>query len=488
METEARKFPKGMPAYFAQEPSGNAPLTAKINGENTFVGFGINVIDGKDFDDAIKVSLLADEVYGNEKVPAKIDSSGYTKGEYTASVKRTLEETFNSLSVSCKVETGKSVPFFSGSIKAMYGEKQEVKSESQFYRVIYSVTTKKHTIKSGYIFADDLRTLLGPGVLSKLDDETISPDDIFYNFGTHVILSHSLGGDLNVTGIFNSDEKKSSSEIEVAIEAACAYVAAKAETKLSESQKHIGSQLNIHIMANGGDVSSFGGTTFETLGTVIKDWAKSATKQDTQTISFIYQYLSIWKLASKPERRAAIEKRFWQIAEERGGELSKYFTRAADPSADMPLVPGVTYRFRNKHADYMMHACKIWVPIINNTAYHRLILMKRNGSAAEKFDVAVSPNIKDSIVIRSQNIDMVIGVDDSQAREGNIVKPYERDGTDAQYFTPRKNSDGTVSFLFTKDKNYAIDTSSDVHGEGTWLVLKKISNDNTQKWYIESER
>ena len=478
LSKQKEAFAKGRLAY-PQPDMGSGPATAAVHGENTFIGFGINVIDGKDFIDAVTTPLLCDEVYGDAQVDSVIDSSNYTKGEYTATVRKELSDMFNSLNVSCKVETGKAVPFFSGGVEAMYGAKRQVKSESQFYRIIYAVTTKKHTLKGAYLFAGTLRSKLAPLIQEILDSPDCSPDDIFSLLGTHVILSHSLGGDVNVTGIYNSNENTTSHEVEAALTAACAYVKAEAKTSLSESDKKIGSETEIRIAASGGDVSAIGGASFETLGTVMKDWAKTVTDPKTQTLSFIYQYMPIWELTTVPERKKALADRFWKIAAERGGALSGDFTRAtrpAPPAPVSPVVPGVKYIFKNRHADYCMD-------IFRGEAKHQQAqLWEYNGSPTQQFDIIMAPGSTTSFCIRLPHTNMVLDVYENRAYPGAVIWQYERNGGEAQYFTLRINNDGTVSFLFSRDQQYAIDTDSNEHKNGTKLVLKAANGNNTQKW------
>lgn len=291
-----------------------------------------------------------------------------------------------------------------------------------------------------------------------------------------------------MTGIYNSNEAVSSHDIEVAIKAASDFVSAHAGTKLSSSDKKIGSQTEIRIKASGGNASALGGAEFETLNSTIKAWAASVDVPKNQTLSSIYQYMPLWDLLRASEdgnsgerRRRQLEQRFYELAESRKGFLSSYFTRAVfspDPKPD-GIVPGASYFFRNKHADYYMDVC--------GQQHHNqpMQLYSFNGSPAQQFVLLGENDNKEFFVIKSVPTGKVLDVYEAKAVENNPVWHYERNGSNAQYFKLKKNEDGTVSFLSKLDQNLAIGTGPCLHGDGTKLILERVGNVNTQKWYPE---
>lgn len=476
-EEKRRQFANGKRLFCVPELRTDLDTAVNPQGENTFIGFGINVIDGKDFIDAVRAPLLSDEVYGTESSLSIIDSSDYTKANYTATVRKELNDAYSSLDVSCKVETGKSVPFFSGGVSAMYGQKRQIKHESQFYRAVFAITTKKHILKGSYLFPDNLRVYVAPAILNAIDNPAISPDNLFAVLGTHMITSHSLGGAMNITGIFDTDEKHDSQEVEAALNVGSAWINASTKTGFTNKQQHISSQTEIRVSASGGNVSVIGGTTFETLLSCMKDWGQSIVNNQNQTLAEVYSYLPIWDFAADPERKATLKKAFWALAESRKGELSIYFTRAASPALPKTIVPGVNYYFRNKHADYFMDIFK------GDAILQPAQIWTFNGSNTQKFKIILDPNDSEYFVICLPYTNMVLDIHDISARAGSPLWQNYRTGLPAQYFTQRQNNDGSISFLSKLNQTLAIDTETAAHYDGVKLNLGTFDeNKLTQKW------
>lgn len=449
--------------------------------ETTFVGYGINLINSVSFADAITTPIFPDEFYVKATSTASpIDSIVLNSIEGNTSVGDTLNEAFNSLEVSAEVRTGSAVPFFSGGIKTKFGSKQEVKSESKFYNAIYSVTTKKQTLKAIYQSASGLKKISDPELLDFINDKTVPPSELFDALGTHIIISSSIGGSINISALYNSDEKISSSDLSVALDFKSSYVGGGASTALSDSQKKIATQTKVTISGRGGEAGLLAGVSFADIGGAINKWG-ATVQTSPQTIANIYKTIPVWKLAPTTTRQKELEDYFYSKADEMNRELLGYFTKSAAPSMKQPLiVDGGKYVFLNfksykaidvkgmsKENDAMLH---LWDEIANHSTQQWKAVESKSSPGYFNFLNASS----------NKTIQVTYGTADRSQ-----IRQYTFTGRAEHLFKIRENSNGTISFISQAAENKVVGVGDTPHDNGKPIILMQDKANYCDMWFVK---
>ena len=470
----------GKTLYIEREDTGldAAPM---LSSENTFVGYGINLIDGASFGEAITRQLLKDEVYGDALTKSKIDSVVLNSAEGTSAVGDTLDEAFSSLEIKAEVRTGSAVPFFSGGVKAKYGEKQSVKSQSKYYNSIFSVTTKKQTLN---VLPTAIKNMLLPDELAYINDKDISPEDVFCEMGTHIILSDGIGGSININALYNSDEKVTSSELSVALDFKSSYVSGSASTDISKEQKKIANQTKIQISARGGNVGLLAGVAFAEIGPTIKAWGETVRVSSDQTIANIYKMKPIWEFADPP-RQKELEEYFYSKAQAINALLRSYFTKSATPvtPAQNVIVDGGIYTFINFHSlkaidvkeesknrEYLHlwdeiadHRSQEWVAI-GHRAHPGYFFFKNKNSGLYMEMVVIRPGGKET--------------------SGTFLMQSSSNGLDEQLFKVRKNQNGTISLICKRFSESVLAGAGERHLNGTRIMIEKDNSHLNTQWEV----
>jgi len=308
----------------------------------TFVGSGINVLSGRTFSDALESPVFVDSVFDTNKDPrgnTLIHSAPLNTAEGTSVIGDSLKDMYTGLDVSVEVKTGKSVPFFSGKVSSQFGNKRELKSEAKFYNSQFSATTVKHNLAASYTTPRKLQEIVDPDFLADVNDPKMTPKRLFEAYGTHIIVAASLGGSVNVSGLYNSDTRAEERDIAAALDFKSVWVEGQAKTQLTEKQKSIATETRIETYARGGDVGIFSGVGFDGLGAALKQWG--GTVASNPTLASIDKTVAIWELAQDAGRQAAIENYFYEKADGVSADLMAYFTKAAAPP--QPTAPDQTY-------------------------------------------------------------------------------------------------------------------------------------------------
>ncbi len=316
---------------------GSQVLGAKLpDGTNTYIGQAINVLDSAGpYPEEAKVQLFKDEAYEGKTL---IKLSGVNKAKTFSMVSEKFTEVFKSMDMSTKVETGAAC-FFTGSIEAKFGSSDKLVETAKFYNAVASVETNKHMLSADYAFGEDMRDIINPTVLKRIDSDSITPEIIFSKYGTHIITESSLGGCIQVTGIYNSSESIKTTDFQVAIDAACAYVSASADVKLTESQKTIIGSTIVRAQSYGGNVAVVAGIhNLSEIAQSFKAWADSVRTKEEQVLSKIYAYMPIWELAESPVRQEQLRKAFYRMAGENFNYISNYFKITPLPTKPYPVA------------------------------------------------------------------------------------------------------------------------------------------------------
>ncbi len=340
----AEKYADGVPIQ--AKPEDDRAALAK--GENTFIGYGINLFSGPTIGNALKAPLLTQEIYNdvsNQGGNAYIWSDPLSSLISTSSISEKFSEAYSGLNISAGLETGKKVPFFSGSVQSEYGSSSEVQSEAKFYKYLYSATTKKQTIDAIYKFPELLSDLVKEGCIAAINSTKITPDQLFNALGTHIVLAGFTGGSASITGIYNSNTAATTQDISVALNFQSSWVNGKASTSMTDKQKAIANETSISVVALGGTVSTLANPTIPTIGEKLESWAK--TVDNGPTLAAITDVMPIWELATDDARKTELKNYFYSHANQINQELLGYFTKGTPPKKQTTVVDGGVYYIKS---------------------------------------------------------------------------------------------------------------------------------------------
>lgn len=309
-------------AYFGQPYPAGAVRTAA--GFNTYVGQGINVITATGPNvESLTAPLFIPQVYQGGSY---IHVSPINLSESASQASDEFTQVFKSQEISASLKTGDGLAFFSGGLSAKYGTGDKLTETAKFYSAVASVETSKHMLSAAFLNGKDMRRIVFPQVLKQIDDPSIAPQTLFEVYGTHLVTGASLGGCIQVNGLYRSSERITNAQFQAAVDLGCAYISAHAQAEATQEQKRIIASTSIHCKSYGGDVTVAASMhSFEEISKSFKEWAQSIRTLDNQVLSKVYSYFPLWTLAADKARRDAIERAFIALAQANYAAVAKYF-------------------------------------------------------------------------------------------------------------------------------------------------------------------
>ena len=146
-----------------------------------------------------------------------------------------------------------------------------------------------------------------------------TPAELITNFGTHIMLTVSLGGRIDMSYILNNEEGKSEMDIRAGLQASKGVVSGSVDMDLTVANNFRNSSRSEIIRTTGGSVG-INMTSFENASNNYADWAESVENTDNLTLiragrlNLITEMLPIWELIDSngpyAERREAIYTEF----------------------------------------------------------------------------------------------------------------------------------------------------------------------------------
>lgn len=168
---------------------------------------------------------------------------------------------------------------------------------------------------------ENLRKHITDEFKSAINDDNVSPKEIFNTYGTHVLLDTYIGGRFVVNYIYDNTEYEDSSSIKAAVQAnyeGAFKVGGSSTTTYGEGSKMTTSNTSISGYSRGGKGISFG--SLADAMEVWKSWNESL--EDEATWSFIYSAetvknedtkTGVWLFADKQSRREQIKKAYKEL-------------------------------------------------------------------------------------------------------------------------------------------------------------------------------
>jgi len=411
-------------------------LETKLGNEETFVGYGIKAFGGPTFAEALGPQLFKNEVYADSKPTdgnSYISSSRLNQSaENYVVVRNNLGDVYNGLNFSegLNVSGDANVPWFSGGVKAQYGDKKTIGIESKYYSYIYSWVTKKHTLDPLYMFGEFMQDILDSNTVTALNDPNTAPKTLFEKLGTHIILSASIGGEANISGLYNSFTSASEDDMKTALD----FKNHTGSTTLTDEQKRIASQTVLTVNAKGGNAIT--GVTLENLSAKLEQWAPTITGKET--LANIYTLMPIWEVAKDSNRKAALQKYFSDSVNTQNAYLSNYFKK------EEFFVNGGTYEIEFHAIPENYITC--WYAGETGST---LGIGKRENNTdainALRWKAIKSNSYPDYFSFQNVNSGMMITSSIKAGyADGHYVFLTNADGSDAQLFKPIQYDDKSV--------------------------------------------
>ncbi len=392
------------------------------------------------------------------------------------SVSEKLSEVFSSFNLDAKVGTGSSVPFFSGSISASYGNSKQVKSQTKFYKYVYSSLLRKHTLNPMYLASAKTRDpLFDPLIFEIINDNDNSAQTVFELLGTHIITSCGTGGSASITALYNSNESAEDTDIKAALDFSLALVSGSVNASLSDKQKSVREETEIKVKSSGG-TATIVGTTPEAIAPQLKEWA--GTIKDGPTLGYIYTVIPIWELASNTARSNELKAAFLSRAEDINQTLLSYFSKAAVPQ-EPAIVDGAVYIIQNW---YSRLAIDVEGPSKESGA--AVHLWEKHGRDSQQWQAVESWVYPGYFSFR--NIYSGKFLDVQGGNTNNHLWQYLQNGTDSQLFSIEENADGSI---YIRSRLHGDIGTLDVnHENGIKLYIRDSSADGRLKWKLERVR
>jgi len=223
---------------------------------------------------------------------------------------------------------------FSGSLQLDFGftKSSKVEADKSFAKSS-TVLIKKKDFVGSYRLTDMQNKYLSEIFKDEwLMNSAKSPEEIFRNYGTHIMLTVYYGGRLDMSYIYNNIKRENEIEIETQLKANFAFVSGSTSASTQKKNEFQSSINNETIRSYGGRLDA-DMTTFENTRVNYTKWAASI--EDTNNLTLIKagridsstEMLPIWELidpawSGGQVRRDAIKEEFNNLLDEYGSILN----------------------------------------------------------------------------------------------------------------------------------------------------------------------
>lgn len=367
------------------------------------VGQGINVITATGPNvESLKSTLLIPKVYQDKNF---IHKTRVNLAESASLASDQFCEIFESKEISAGIKTGSGIAFFTGEISTKYGTSSKLSSTAKFYTAVASVESNKYALAASFALPKTMREIIDPVVLCQIDSPEVTPQELFSTYGTHIVTAASVGGCIQVHGLYQGETAITTTKFGAAIDVGCAYVSASAKAEANAEQKAIISSSNIKCKSYGGDISVVASMhSFEQIKESFSEWAKSIRQEENQVLSKIYEYCPIWCLAESKKRQDQIKNEFLKLAEENYEALAKYF----QISTRVSLLTAISTQ-QGKRSRFLA--------VMPTDSTIRIIPKPNDFTQFEKV-----PNSKDTVCFKNLKIKKYMGVScDPSGKENGML-------------------------------------------------------------------
>jgi len=265
-----------------------------------FVGKGYNVLKSPYYESShIKQSAL--------NMKAIIGKSGYyvkdTESFRDTKTSYVVGETMSEYAEQMSSHVGASgrIGLFSASVSVDYSSSSSMSSNDSFAKCISTLIKTKEYLDNAPLA--DLRAeyLEDNFKTNWLMNNSKTPDEVFNEYGTHILLAAYLGGRMDMSYQYHNESHESASQIEVKIRASYAFASGNADYSKEQTAKSFSSNSTYTISTQGGSVG-LNLTNLENAALNYGSWASSV--EDTSKNSLIKagnfdktsEIIPIWEL------------------------------------------------------------------------------------------------------------------------------------------------------------------------------------------------
>ncbi|HEX4751677.1 MAG TPA: MAC/perforin domain-containing protein [Solirubrobacterales bacterium] len=278
-------------------------------------GYGYDVANSANFNTGdIKTTPILD--IGKLEDAGLLKTQPLSDFEQSVSIGTDISDYSKSLSSSIGVSGG--IGAFKASVKTSFGSFSKVTAETSFITNNAVSRKRQYWIEGGSRLAN-LIPYLTPQFEQDVNDPSISPEELFNTYGTHLLYNVGFGGMLSMNYRYNNVSQESSSSM--GIDAQAAYGAISGSASIEEQQKSakLSSNSQIAIKSSGG-TNSINVTSIDAAKASFATWQGSISPDDPKSLAFVGAPSAnaaldnwtwpIWAFATSPARKKAIKDQF----------------------------------------------------------------------------------------------------------------------------------------------------------------------------------
>jgi hypothetical protein len=315
--------------------------------EDTVVGRGYNTLDSPNISGNYCKKRILDLDNGDvERI--RVGSTDFTsvcgKDQKTFSMNLST-----STEVSLPIESIGSIGFsksFSSSIKN--------NALNEYGRISYVHQRSKEILR---LNKKAMRLKLNPDFKESLDNPSLAPENLFNDYGTHLLSSARMGGSLMMNFTYHHDILDTEHGIETMINADIAKVfSAKRKSELSVETGRLLENSIVKTACIGGNPFETGlNFDFEKFGASFNEWAKSLQDEKLNPLYDVNSpadLIPIWEFCSEAKRKQEIEEYYIRKAESNKNKLLKFDTFVSD----IQILSGITSKeaLKQLKTDYIL--------------------------------------------------------------------------------------------------------------------------------------
>lgn len=322
----------------------------KLESYDGFIGCGYDVINSPYYqsDHVKQCALDVDQMAADGLIYEDINAQRNT--EFVIEAGEDIYSYMNSLAVHAGVKTNS---LFGGSLKVDFGldTSSKVEGQASFAKGSAILTKVKQNVQVGKTTEQTIREkyVLEGFREDWLLNESVSPTELFENYGTHIMFSVSLGGRLDMSYVYNNIKGDSAKKITASVKASWGAVSGETSTEINESTSYFNENSTLTVSSYGGRVD-INMSSFDNAKANYQEWATSI--EDSRYLTLIKagnlasqsEMFPIWMLidtsvsanaspeeksaaAQRAKRQAAIHDEYKRLLDEAGTNLEKYVAK-----------------------------------------------------------------------------------------------------------------------------------------------------------------
>lgn len=283
---------------------------------NSALGCGYDIVTGEYFrpQSVINVSPIFDmKRLADDGLIKSVPDTSTKDVEHIAGV--TVMDYHKKMSAYASVDVNHC--FFKADFKTSYTREQTVKATSSFVKSIYTIIKRNDMISTSETIdiSKALEDYQTNAFKSAINNKNIDPQEIFKNYGTHVLLKIAVGGRIELNYMVDNTENLNEEELKVCARESYKFVSGEQSGELSERTKKFTQSENFILRQIGGYANN-PISAYDKSPAAFSIWFNDIDKDDT-CWDFVgadptrtNELVPIWMFAKEDTRRESIEAAF----------------------------------------------------------------------------------------------------------------------------------------------------------------------------------